>query len=570
MQTSSPAYDHTELITRNGMVVAQHPEAARIGAQVLERGGNAVDAAVAAAFATGVLLPLSNGIGGGGLMAIRLPDGSTASVDYGMITGENASPDMFEYEDRLETPSPDAHRMSSRFAAPAVKGHENVQGYKSISTPGTVAGLSTALERFGAFELADVIAPAADLAGNGFPMPFSLTLAILGARKLLSRFPASRALFLPDGYPASPGQKFQLPEYARSLLLIAKNGPDVFYRGELAERMVEDIRANGGILTAADFAAYEPLVYDCTLDGEYRGHTLHGVPGANGCSLTIEALQILQRFDIADLSRDSVEYLHLLIECFKLANVDRFTYLGDVAITGSPMEALVHPGFAAERAKLISTATAGDYGAGDPWPYSKHSRPKKFAPPAGVSFDSGTTHLTVVDKDRMAVSLTQTNVGFSGVVIGGVGAMMNNAMRWPEMLPGTVNSIYPRARCVHNMSPLVVQREGRLWGALGSSGGRRISTGVAQSLVNVIEFGMSLQDAVQAPRVHVETDDVLMDGRLGNEIQSGLEALGHTVHVATPDFVSAQFSTPNGVRVAGEDLVSGIYPVNKFGGAAGY
>jgi gamma-glutamyltranspeptidase/glutathione hydrolase len=487
-----------------------------------------------------------------------------------MITGEKASQDMYEYEDRLEAPSPRAHRMSDRFASPAVKGHANVHGYRSISTPGTVAGLSAAIERFGTFGLSDLIAPAADLAENGFPMPFSLTLAILGARKLLERFPTSSDLYLPGGYPVSPGQLLKLPEYARSLRLIAKEGPSAYYRGELAQMTVEDIQRNGGILTADDFASYEPLIYENGLNGEYKGHTLHGVPGANGCSLTIEALQILQHLDFTGHSRDSVEYLHLLIEAFKLANVDRFTYLGDPALTGSPVEALVHPDFAAERAEQLSRDKAGTPEAGDPWPYSLHERPEGFPAPAGVSFDAGTTHMTVVDKDRTAVALTQTNVGFSGVLIPGVGVMMNNAMRWPEMLPGTVNSIYPRARSVHNMSPLVIQKDGRLWGALGSSGGRRISTGVAQSLLNVIEFGMSLQEAVQAPRVHVETDQVLMDGRLGDETKTALERLGHTVHASTPDFISADFSTPNGVRTIGDDLVSGLYPANKFGGAAGH
>ena len=223
MKVSTPVHTHTELTSENGMVVAQHPEAARIGASVLTQGGNAVDSAVATAFATGVLLPLSNGIGGGGVMVVRLQDGSTASVDYGMVTGERASPEMFEYEDSLDAPSPTAHRMSRRFAAPAVVNRENVEGHKSISTPGTVAGLAAALERWGTFSLADVIEPAAGLAENGFPTPFTLTLAILNSRELLSRYPASKALFLPGGFPPAPNERFCLPAYARSLRLIARD-----------------------------------------------------------------------------------------------------------------------------------------------------------------------------------------------------------------------------------------------------------------------------------------------------------------------------------------------------------
>ncbi len=566
---STPVLAHSELTAQNGMVTAQHPEAARIGARVLERGGNAVDAAVATAFAAGVLLPLSNGIGGGGLMVIRMPDGSTRCVDYGMVTGENASPDMFEYEDTLEVPGPDAHRMSRRFAAPAVVNRENIQGHRSISTPGTVAGLSAALGRWGTFDLSDVIEPAAALADDGYPTPFALTLAILGARQLISRFPATAALLTPGGVPPAPGEIFKLPGYARSLRLIAKHGPSVFYRGELAQAAVAEIQVNGGILTAEDFACYEALVHERTLDGSYRGLTLSGVPGATACSLTIEALQILQHFELGSLEWSSSEHLHLVIEAFKLATVDRYTYLGDPALTGSPIGALTHPGYAAERAQEISRERAEQAAAGNPWPFADGPEPVGFPPPAGVPFDSGTTHLTVVDRDRMAVSLTQTNVGFSGVVIGALGVVMNNAMRWPETLPGTVNSIYPRARSVHNMSPLVLQQDGQFWGAIGSSGGRRIATGLAQSLINVIDFGMSLQEGIQAPRIHVETDDVLMDGRLGDTRRAALESLGHRVHVATPDYVSAQFSTPNGIREIGGSLVSGIYPVNKQGAAAG-
>ena len=360
-----------------------------------------------------------------------------------------------------------------------------------------------------------------------------------------------------------------MPAYARSLRLIAKHGPSVFYKGELAQAIVDEIQKNGGILTADDFASYEALTYDHTLDGTYRGLTLSGVPGANACSLTIEALQILQQFELGSLDWNSPEHLHLLIEAFKLATVDRYTYLGDPALTNSPIEALAHPGFAKQRAQEISLTQSGQPASGNPWPFADSPEPEGFLPPAGMPFDAGTTHLTVVDRNRMAVSLTQSNVGFSGVAIGELGVVMNNAMRWPETLPGTINSIYPRARSVHNMSPLVLHRNGQLWGAIGSSGGRRIATALAQSLINVIDFGMSLQEGIQAPRIHVETDDVLMDGRLGDASRTTLESLGHRVHVATPNHVEAQFSTPNGIRETDQGLISGIYPVNKQGSAAG-
>jgi len=485
------------------------------------------------------------------------------------VTGENASPEMFRYEDVLETPHPDAHRMSRRFAAPAVVDNENVHGYKSISTPGTVAGLCTALDAWGSFDLKDIIEPAATLAESGYRISFALTLAILSARFLISRTPATANLLTPGGFPPTPGDIFKLPMYARSLRLIAESGPSIFYRGEIAEAMVDEIQKNGGILTSDDFATYQPIVYEGTLDGEYRGINISGVPGANACSLSIEALQILQHFDLKSLRWNSPEYLHFVIEAFKLATVDRYTYVGDPKVTGAPIAALVNSTFAKGRASLVDHNSAKYPDAGNPWPYSDTPEPENFLKPAGVSFDQGTTHINAVDSQGMAVSLTQSNVGFSGVVIGAIGAVMNNAMRWPETLPETVNSIYPRVRSVHNMSPLILQKDGKLWASIGSSGGRRIATGLAQSLINVIDFEKSLQEGIQAPRIHVETDDVLIDGRLGDSTRIALESMGHKVRVATPDYVSAQFSTPNGIRKTDAGLVSGIYPVNKQGTAAG-
>ena len=203
--------------------------------------------------------------------------------------------------------------------------------------------------------------------------------------------------------------------------------------------------------------------------------------------------------------------------------------------------------YARERAAELSMGVASTPEPGDPWPHLGREQPADFPAPAGVTQDSGTTHLTVVDRDRNAVSLTQTNVGFSGVVNPGVGVMMNNAMRWPDTLPGTINSIAPRARSLHNMTPLILHRDGRLVAALGASGGRRIWTALTQAIVNYIDFEMSLQEAIQSPRMHAESDDVLLDGRFPDEVRAELERRGHRIELATPSNDHVPFATPNGV-----------------------
>jgi gamma-glutamyltranspeptidase/glutathione hydrolase len=284
----------------------------------------------------------------------------------------------------------------------------------------------------------------------------------------------------------------------------------------------------------------------------------------------MEILDILSTFELTGTNHGDPAILHVIAEAIKLAAADRFTWMGDPEKTGAPIGALAVPEYGAERAKLIDRTQAGPAQPGNPWPYEGREKPADFPGPAGAAADDGTTHITVVDKDRNAVALTQTNLAYSGVVNPGVGVMMNNGIGWSCPLPGTVNTIAPHARALNNMTPIVLLKNGDLAGALGASGGRRIWTAVAQSLVHYIDQGMSLQGAVQAPRIHVEDGDVMIDGRFDHDTIDGLKSRGHKVTIVTPRYDVAPYAEPNGIAVDGTDLRSAVYPVAKLTMAAGH
>jgi gamma-glutamyltranspeptidase/glutathione hydrolase len=563
MKLSRPVLAHEELAATDGMVVAQHPLGARIGVEVLQKGGNAVDAAVTTAFAMGVLQPLMNGIGGVGMMALHFAEDDPQTVYYPTRTPALARPDMYELERSDGTIDATGH-ISSTFAWPKVKGRANERGHSSIGVPGTVAGLALALEKFGTIDLADAVGPAIQLAEEGFTVGHHFTLALVADRKTFLDFPGTAPIYYPDGYPIAVGGRFVQKDYARTLKLIAKKGAAGFYKGEIAEMISDDCAKHGGTLRASDLAAYRAQIR-APLRGRYRGYELIGMPHLTAGPTVFEALHILDHFDLAKIGWGKPEGLHLIAEAIRLAAADRFTYMGDHP--DAPISRLTDRDYASARAEVIGRRKVAAPVAGDPW---HGARPPGLPRAAGPGTDSGTTHLTVIDRNRNAVALTQTNVGYSGVVHPGVGVMMNNAMSWFYPGPGTINSPGPSKFGLNNMTPMILTRGGRLKAALGASGGRRIWSAIVQTVINHVEHGMSLQEAVQAPRLHTEADGVLMDGRFGAAAKAALEKKGHHVTVATPHFDRSPYSEPNGIAVSGKSLKSAIYPVAKPTYAAGY
>ena len=553
------------------MVVAQHLLAAQIGTEVLQHGGNAVDAAVTTAFATGVLLPIWNGVGGGGVMIVHLDGGGGGSIDFGMQAPGLAHAEMFELE--TGPGALDIQGPSRRFSWPKVKDNANTQGYTSISVPGTVAGLTTALENWGTIDLDQAIAPAIKIAREGFPLSRTVALAMAAGHALLSRFKTTGDLYLNDGSPYGPGAHFLQKEHAETLERLARNGASEMYGGETSARIADDIEKNGGYLRLSDFERYRPIVRENGLNGRFRGLELSGVGGPCGGPTALEILHILDRFDLAGMGHGSVDFLHTLIEAVKLAAVDRFSFMGDPAIYGFPIDSLVDPDYVKSRAATIDMSTATEFSTGDPWPFAGADRPANFPAPAGSAPDDGTTHITTADKHGNMVALTQTNVGYSGVVNPGVGVMMNNAMSWSAPVPGTVNSIAPLARALNNMTPMIIHNSGGAVLAIGGSGGRRIWAAVVQVIVNHVDFGMSLQQAIEQPRFHVESDDPVIDPRFGDDVLLELKRRGHNYGLPPEESVLWPFAEPNGITHSDESIngwKSGLSPFAKPARAVGY
>ena len=568
LQISSPIYSHQVISASSGMVVAQHKQAAKIGVEVLQRGGNAVDAAVTTAFATGVLLPIWNGIGGGGVMIVHIDGGDGGSIDFGMQAPGLAHANMYEVETGPE--GLDVQGPSRRFSWPKVKDKANVEGYKSISIPGTVAGLTTALEKWGTIDLDQAIAPAIRIARDGFPLSRTVALTMAAGHARLSRFKVTADLYLNDGSPYGPGDHFVQAEHAETLERLARNGASEMYGGETGARIAEDVEKNGGFLRLSDFEQYRPIVREHGLTGRYRGFDLTGVGGPCGGPTALEILHILDQFDLAAMRHGSADFLHTLIEAVKLAAVDRFSFIGDPAIYGFPIDSLADPDYAKSRATGIDMSAATEFSPGDPWPFAGVIRPANFPAQAGSAPDDGTTHITTADKHGNMVALTQTNVGYSGVVNPGVGVMMNNAMSWSVPTPGTVNSIAPLARALNNMTPMIVHENGGAVMAVGGSGGRRIWGAVVQVIVNHLDFGMGLQQAIEQPRFHVESDDPVIDPRFGDDVLLDLKRLGHDYKLPPEEFVLWPFAEPNGIVRDGGVWKSGLSPLFKPAHAAGY
>jgi gamma-glutamyltranspeptidase/glutathione hydrolase len=549
-------------VASGGMVVAQHQLGALAGLEVLARGGNAVDAAVTTAFVMGVVQPLMNGIGGGGQMIIRDPGGHFSCVDYGMVAPQGATDDMYKLSGEMEPMGAATMRLSSRYTWPVVEGSANLTGHSSVAVPGTVSGLSGALEKWGTMDLKDALGPAIKLARDGFPIGHHFALSLVAGRRNFLQYEGATPIYYPNGQPLATGERLIQSDYAHTLELIANGGPDAFYKGEPAQRIAEDAAAHGAVLSAQDFADYRAVIDNPVISTSYRDHDISGAAGPGATTTLIEILNILSNFDIRLLGYGTTDTLHIIAEATKLAAVDRFTWLGDTVPDGGPSEALIDPEYASKRAAEIGRS-ASDVEPGDPWDHLGKSVDPNHPAPAGLGPDDGTTHLTTVDANGGAVSLTQTLHGYSGIVTPGVGAMLNNGMGWFYPGPGTVNSVHPGGRCVHNMVPVIIEQEGKLKAALGASGGRRIWTAVLQSIIHMVDFDMSLQEAIQTPRIHVESDAILADGRFDTSIIEGLRRNGHEVITTTPRYDSAPFSEPNGIAATEDGFESGLSPVAK-------
>ncbi len=540
-----------EATARRGMVATKDRLATEAGIMILEAGGNAVDAAVAACLAVGVVEPASSGIGGGGYLVYQVGDQGGA-IGFPMRGPLAATPDMYEMS---------GEPAVGNFGWAGVVDDANLEGFRSIATPGAVAGLCEAHRRYGRLPLKEVVAPAVAIARNGFsPSWFGLYAMGLLAGKLL-KYRELRRVFMPGGEMPTGDlvdrPLLKQPDLADVLDAIGRRGPDAYYRGDIARAIVADVRDNGGILSEEDFARYRPFVWDGGLEFPYRGHTVRVPPYASAGITSAMTLKLLDGFDVASMGHNTVEMLHAYISCARLAYADRFAYVADPDSADVPWAGLVSDAYASARRDSIGPAAPRAYEAGDPWA-AEGRKPEVVLAGSRPAVDDGTTHLCVIDGEGNAVSLTNTVMsGFgSGIVPKGTGIVMNNGMMWFDPVPGRVNSIAPGKFPLNNMTPALVLGDQGVRLAVGASGGRRITNCVTQLIVKVLDYRMGPQAAIDSPRVDCSAPHTSVDPRLDGGVKAGLEAKGHRLMVIGEGFVQsgfASFASPVAIVRSGPD-----------------
>lgn len=534
----------SEVAVHGGVVSTQHPLASEAGARILADGGNAIDAAVAAAVAVTVVEPMMSGIGGGGAMVVHDPaTGRDVAIDFLPRVPGTATPDMYE----LDT----ARKDVGMYEWPAVKGDANFVGHRSIGVPGTIAGLCLAHRRWGRLSLAAVLEPAIEYA-HGHMVDGYISAVTAGLARRLREYPEAASIYLPDGLPPAAPTRVYMPveplrqlDLARTLQRIARNGPDEFYRGETARLIVAEMERNGGLISAEDLASYRPIVHEETRKATYRDITISALPAPCGANTVIEALNILENFDVGSIRRDSAQGLNLMAQAQALAFQDRFAFLADPAHHDVPDEILLSKDYAAARARVIRLDSRLEKVApGDPGAFAAEN--------SGTPQDrSCTTHLGVVDKNGMMVSLTNTvgDLWGSYIVARGTGVLLNDGMVWFDPVPGRINSVAPRKMPLSAIAGVLAHRKGKPFITIGAPGARKVMTAVLQSLVNVVDHGMSLQEAIGAPRIHCEKEKILADDRLPEESLRALETMGYPLQRSEETFLSSNFARPVGAMI---------------------
>jgi gamma-glutamyltranspeptidase/glutathione hydrolase len=529
----------------HGMVVAEHRRGAEVGAGILARGGNAVDAAVATAFAMTVVEPFMSTIAGSGTMLVHLARrGESVCLNFNGVAPLAAHESMYRIVGGVS---------DGLFAWPRTANAENEYGHRAVAVPGSVAGLALAAERYGTMEWRDLLAPAIALARDGFETDWYLALNQARFVQELSAFPATARAYLRDGRfshrPAGmlPGDQLSYPDLARSLELIAREGPQAFYRGAIGQALVDDMAASGGLIRAEDLEAYRVLV-EPALTGRYRDTDLAFSPGATGGVTALEILNILGEFPSARVGWSSVEGLHLRASAIARAFRDRFAHLGDPASGKVDWERLLSREHARQAAGEI-----------------RRRRPGAVAAPRAS--EECTTHVSVIDRHRNMVSLTNTAVSLWGsrVVVPGTGILLNNGMIWFDPEPGKPNSVGSGKRGLVNMVPVLGFQRGKPAFAAGAPGGRGIISALPQVVSNLVDLKASAQAAVEAPRVHTEGGEVLVSTRVGAKALAGLARRGHQVAPREETYSTLNFARPVAIRVTPRGLQAGL---EQFSAAA--
>ncbi|MGI9477545.1 MAG: gamma-glutamyltransferase family protein [Hyphomicrobiaceae bacterium] len=519
------------------MIVAAQPEASEAGARVLQRGGNAVDAGVAAALVQGVVDPQMCGIAGFGNAQIRQPDGTASCIDFHGKTPLAATPDM--WEDLLAGETRDGFGF-------VLKGNVNDMGYGSVTSPGSLMAYYEAVRDHGTWDWADICAPAIAQAEAGFIVRPHVdfwwrTPGLFGRvdnakRQAFSK--TGRAVYFhADGRLKVTGDHVANPDLARTLTRIAKDGIDVFYRGEIAERIEADMIENGGLLRKADLEAYRTL-HSAPLTGTYRGYDIATCQPPGGGIMLVEMLNILENFPLAELGHNSTEYIRVVAEAMKAATADKDMHVGDPAFVDIPAH-LTQKSYAADVAARIRTGEK----------MSVERVPLRESP--------DTTHVAVVDKAGLAFTMTHSLGMPSGVITDGLGFMYNGCMGVFDPRPGRAGSIAPGKARFSSLCPAIASKDGAARIVIGAPGGTQIAMGVLQGLLNVIDFDMDMAAAVSAPRFSATSNAIDIMNRIPGYTIEPLIEQGYEV-IRSP--MTFGIAAVHGIRIDNGVLTGGADP----------
>ncbi|MEM7017850.1 MAG: gamma-glutamyltransferase [Pseudomonadota bacterium] len=534
---------------KNGMVASRSPIASQVGVDIMQQGGNAIDAAVAVGFAMAVTYPSAGNIGGGGFMVIRLESGEIHALDSRETAPAGASRDMYLDEDG--NPVKELSRAS----------------HLAVGVPGSVDGLLVALERYGQLSREQVIAPAIKLAREGFPLPYDIVKQFERRIPSMQKYPASLNVFLNDGKPYQPGDIWKQPDLADTIERISKEGRDGFYKGKTADLLVEEMKRGGGLITYKDLADYRSK-WRKPVKGSYRGYEIWSMPPpSSGGVLIVQMLNMMEPFSLGEMGWGSSSTMHLMVEAERRAYADRAQHLGDPDFYKVPMAELTNKAYAKERFADFDpdkASDSADIGAGS-WPEGGYE----------------TTHVSTADSKGNAVAFTTTlNLGYGvKIVVPGAGFLLNNEMDdfsakadTPNaygLLGRVANEIQPGKRMLSSMSPTIVTKDGKLAIVTGSPGGSTIITTVLQVIMNVVDHGMSINDAVGLPRFHHQwqPNRVMYEGPgFSADTLKALESKGHKDVIKIGRFT---LGDANSIMVKDGEL-QGMSDPRNAGGAAGY
>lgn len=504
---------------RHGVVASINEVASKVGVDVMKRGGNAVDAAIAVAFALQVTHPAAGNLGGGGFMMIRLKDGRSTAIDYREMAPAAATRNIYLDKD-----------------GNVIKGEGgSIEGYRATGVPGTVRGMELALKKYGSHRLtwAQLIEPARQLAANGITVTYNLARGLRGTREYLSKYPETKRIYLRNGNFFNEGETFRQPDLAATFARLQHGGPNEFYEGQTARMIVDDLAAHKGLVTMEDMRGYVAKERE-PVHGTYRGYEVVSMPPpSSGGAVLIEMLNILEGYDFKNMDVASSDRYHLMTEAMRRAFADRAEYMGDADFVKVPIAGLIDKKYAAQLRSTIDAQRASS------------SEQVKAGKPLGYESDE-TTHYTVVDAEGNAVANTYTlNNSFgSGVVAKDTGLLMNDEMDDFAAKPGTPNlygliqgernSVAPHKRPLSAMTPtFVLRKDGSLWFTVGSPGGPTIINTVLDVITNVIDYNMNIQQAIDAPRIHHQwlPDELVYEPYgLSGDTQRALIARGHKLN----------------------------------------